>query len=171
LIIYRDVRPSDFESLSNNFFSFIDELKENPDLGLVLVKKKPTLSEELEWFSDFYKNVEQGKTIATVAETDSKVVGVCEVERMRPDSDVSHRGELGLAIVKEYRGQGIGTELMKHTLEKCRGKFEMIELSVFSINKAKKLYERFGFQTFGHNPHAIKRDGKYYEEDLMLLKL
>jgi RimJ/RimL family protein N-acetyltransferase len=171
MVIYRDLRPSDFESLSNNFFSFIDEQKENPDLGLVLVKKKPTLSEELEWFSDFYKNVEQGKTIATVAEADSKVVGVCEVERMRPDSDVSHRGGLGLAIVKEYRGQGIGTELLKHTLEKCRGKFEVIELSVFSVNKAKKLYERFGFQTFGHNPHAIKRDDRYYEEDLMLLKL
>ena len=171
LITYRDLRASDFESLSNNFFSFIDELQQNRDLGLVLAKKKPTLSEELEWFSHFYKNVEQGRTIATVAEANSKVVGLCEVEGMRPDSDVSHRGGLGIAIRKEYRGQGIGTELMRRTLEKCRGKFDVIELTVFSINKAKKLYERFGFQVYGRNPYAIKRDGKYFEEDLMFLKL
>ena len=113
MVIYRDLRPSDFESLSNNFFSFIDEQKENPDLGLVLVKKKPTLSEELEWFSDFYKNVEQGKTIATVAEADSKVVGVCEVERMRPDSDVSHRGGLGLADRKGVPRAGNWNRIVK----------------------------------------------------------
>jgi RimJ/RimL family protein N-acetyltransferase len=171
LIVYRNLRVSDFQNLSDNFFAFLEELNENPDLGLVLLRKKPALSEELEWFSNLYKNVEQGKIIATVAEADSKVVGLYEVEGSRADSDVAHGGRLGISIVKEYRRRGIGTELMRQTLEKCKGKFEVVELSVFSINKAKKLYERFGFQTFGHNPLAIKRNGKYYEEDLMLLKL
>jgi RimJ/RimL family protein N-acetyltransferase len=171
LIVYRDVTPSDFESLSSNFFSFLEEANENPELGLVLLKKKPSLAEELEWFSSFYKNVEQGRTITTVAEVDSRVVGMCEVEGMRPDSDVAHRGGLGLVVRKEYRGKGIGTELVRQTLEKCKGKFEVVELTVFSVNKAKKLYERFGFQTYGHNPHAIKRNSRYFEEDLMLLKI
>ena len=165
------MKPSDFESLTRNFYSLLDEVKENPDIGLVSLRKKPTLSEELQWFANLYKNVEEGKTVATVAEDASRAVGMCEVEGLRPGSDVSHRGVLGLVVAKEYRGKGIGTELMRLTLEKCRGKFEVIELSVFSINKAKKLYERFGFRTYGHNPHAIKRAGRYYEEDLMLLKL
>src|ERR1700730_11810939 len=134
LIVYRDVQASDFNDLSNNFFSFLEEAKENPELGLVLLKKKPSLSEELEWFSSFYKNVEQGRTVATVAEVDSSVVGMCEVEGLRPDSDVAHRGGLGIVVRREYRGKGIGTELMKQTLEKCRGKFEIVELTVFSIN-------------------------------------
>ena len=169
--MYRDLRASDFQDLSDNFFAFIDELQENPDLGLVLLRKKPALSEELEWFSNLFKNVEQGKIIATVAEADSRVVGLCEVEGFRADSDVAHRGRLGISVAKGFRGQGIGTELMRQTLEKCKGKFEVIELSVFTINRAKKLYERFGFQIYGHHPLAIKRNEKYMEEDLMLLKL
>jgi RimJ/RimL family protein N-acetyltransferase len=171
LIIYRDLKPSDFESMADNFYSFLDELEENPDLGLVLPRKRPSISEELQWFSDLYKKVEEGKTVATVAEGESKVIGMCEIEGLRSESDISHRGELGLVVSKEYRGKGIGTELIRLTLEKCKGKFEVVQLGVFSINRAKRLYERFGFQTYGHNPHAIKRGGRYYAEDLMLLKL
>jgi len=165
------LKHSDFESITDNFYSFFDELEENPDLGLVLLRKKPSPSEELQWFANLYKNVEEGKTIATVAADGSRVVGMCEVEGLRPDSDVSHRAELGLVVRKECRGKGLGTELIRLTLEKCRGKFEIVELSVFSINRAKKLYEKFGFQVYGHNPFAIKRGGKYYEEDVMFLKL
>ena len=35
LIVYRDLRVSDFQNLSDNFFAFLDELNENSDLGLV----------------------------------------------------------------------------------------------------------------------------------------
>jgi len=171
LTLYRELKVSDFQSLTDNFYSYFDELEENPDIGLVLMKKKPTLAEELQWFTDFYKKVEEGRTVATVAAEDSKTVGICEVEGYRPGSDVDHRGGLGLVVRKEYRGRGIGTELLRQTIEKCRGKFEIIELSVFTVNKAKSLYERFGFQTYGHNPQAIKRDNRYLAEDLMLLKL
>ena len=37
-IIYRDVLPEDGRDHSANFSSFIDELEENPNLGLVLRK-------------------------------------------------------------------------------------------------------------------------------------
>jgi RimJ/RimL family protein N-acetyltransferase len=91
--------------MTNNFYSFLDELEENPDLGLVLLRKRPSISDELQWFSDLYKKVEEGKTVATVAEDESKVIGICEIEGLRSESDVSHRGELGLVVRKEYRGK------------------------------------------------------------------
>ena len=98
-------------------------------------------------------------------------VGVCDVERRSPGSYVSHRGELGIAIRKEFRGKGVGTELLRCTLEKCRGRFDVIELRVFSINPAKKLYERFGFRSYGHDSNGVYLNGKYFEEELMYLKL
>ena|SRR5579862_4548137 len=157
--------------MSQNFYSLMDELKENPDLGVILRKKKPSVSEELQWFSNFYKNLDEGNGVATVAEAKkSKVVGICQVERIQPGSYASHRGELGLVVRKEFRGRGIGTELMKRTLKKCKGKFDVVQLGVFSNNPVKKLYERMGFRSYGTDPFSVKRDGRYFEVELMYLK-
>jgi len=169
--IIRDVRPSDFDDIVRNFYSYFDELTETPDLGLILFKEKPTLSEELSWFADFYDSVEKGDTVGLVAEEDTKVVGICEVHGLRPDSDISHRGELGIVVRKDSRGKGVGTALMKEALTKCKGKFELVQLAVFSTNRARRLYEELGFVTYGHLPMAIKRGTRYYDEDLMYLKL
>lgn len=168
----REVRPSDFQDLINNYYSYYDELKENPDLGLGFFNSKPPMAEELDWISKFYKGLDEGNVIATVAEIDSKVVGMCEVSRLHPNSEVSHRGELGIAIVKEHRGKGIGTTLIEKTLEKCKGKFEIVELSVFSSNqRAKKLYEKFGFEVIGSHSRAVKRGDVYHDDYLMSLRL
>lgn len=172
MITYRDVAPSDFEDLHATFLSYIDELKENPSLGLVLRKDKPTAGEELDWFAGYINGVEKGNVISTAAVNESgKVVGLCDVERLSPGTYSSHKGELGLAVRKEYRGKGMGTELLRLTLEKCRGRFQVIQLRVFSINPARKLYSRFGFVSYGHDPFGVYRNGTYFEEDLMHLKL
>lgn len=175
-ITYRDARASDFDALTANFYSYFDEFRENPGLGLVLYNQKPTVAQELEWFSNLFGNIERGDAVATVAEevSDSRpvvVVGMCEVRRLRPGTDMSHRGVLGISVRKEYRGKGVGTRLLEETLRKCKGKFEIIELSVFSINRARRLYERFGFKVYGHLPLAVKRGDQYFEEDLMYLKI
>jgi predicted GNAT family N-acyltransferase len=74
-------------------------------------------------------------------------------------------------VIKEFRGKGIGTELMRRTLDKCRGKFDVVQLGVFAINPAKKPYECFGFKSYGHDPYNVKRDDRYFEVELMFLKL
>lgn len=172
MITYRDVSPADFEDMHANFLSYIDELKENPNLGLVLREDHPSAAEELEWFARYIRGVESGDIVTTVAINESRnVVGLCDVERLLPGSYASHKGELGLTVRKEYRGKGVGTELLRLTLEKCMAKFRVIQLRVFSINPAKNLYSRFGFETYGHDPFAVYRNGVYFEEELMNLKL
>lgn len=59
--------------------------------------------------------------------------------------------ELGMALLPEYRGQGLGTALMKELFKgmKARG-IEKVSLSVAPENEpAIRLYERFGFQEVG----------------------
>jgi ribosomal protein S18 acetylase RimI-like enzyme len=53
--------------------------------------------------------------------------------------------ELGIAVFPEYRGQGIGTELLTHLLESPYGQ-SAISLSVSTNNPAVRLYERFDFE-------------------------
>jgi RimJ/RimL family protein N-acetyltransferase len=171
-VLIRNLRPSDFDDIVSYYFRFYDEVKENPSFGIVLDHNKPSLSQELLWFSELYKNVTEGRTIAVVAEKDSHIVGLCEVSELRPDSDVSHRGQLGISVNKDYRGKGAGTSLLKETLQKCKGKFEIVELCVLSSNQsAKKLYEKFGFKTFGIRPKSIKRGDSYFDEDMMRLEI
>jgi ribosomal protein S18 acetylase RimI-like enzyme len=50
--------------------------------------------------------------------------------------------ELGLAVLPEYRGQGIGTALLNALVADAPG---AISLSVSADNPALRLYQRFGF--------------------------
>jgi ribosomal protein S18 acetylase RimI-like enzyme len=55
--------------------------------------------------------------------------------------------ELGIALFPDYRGQGIGTALLKHLLEAAKNLYPAISLSVSPNNPAMRLYERLGFAT------------------------
>jgi ribosomal protein S18 acetylase RimI-like enzyme len=172
VLIVREVRPSDFNDLVECYYSYYDEYDENPTLGLPRPASKPSINVELDWFSNLCRRVSEGNAVATVAEFDSHAVGLCEVTRVLGSPEVSHRGDLGIAIRKEYRGRGIGTALLERTIQECKGRFEAIELMVFSNNdKAKRLYEKFGFKPIGVRPRAIKRGEGYLDEDLMILFL
>lgn len=65
--------------------------------------------------------------------------------------------ELGMALLPESRGQGLGTALMKELFRgmKERG-IQKVSLSVAPENMAAmKLYERFGFQEVGMSGTSI----------------
>jgi ribosomal protein S18 acetylase RimI-like enzyme len=54
--------------------------------------------------------------------------------------------ELSIAILPEYRGEGIGTKLLTSLLEFSAGKYPALSLSVDQNNPALKLYRRTGFE-------------------------
>ena len=53
--------------------------------------------------------------------------------------------ELGFAVLPDYRGMGIGTQLLKHVLQVSRERVPAVSLSVQSDNFIIGLYERSGF--------------------------
>lgn len=55
--------------------------------------------------------------------------------------------ELGIVLLPEYRGQGIGTALLKHLLVVAKNLHPAISFSVSPDNRAMRLYERMGFET------------------------
>jgi [ribosomal protein S18]-alanine N-acetyltransferase len=57
---------------------------------------------------------------------------------------------LSMAILPQYRGKGIGSELLKEIKSQAASKgYLRISLSVDPSNPARRLYERFGFKKTG----------------------
>jgi len=54
--------------------------------------------------------------------------------------------ELGIAVLPEYRGQGVGTALLRRYLAEAERLYPAVSLSVSPNNPAKRLYERLGFK-------------------------
>jgi GNAT superfamily N-acetyltransferase len=58
--------------------------------------------------------------------------------------------ELGIAIVKEWRGRSIGTTLLKELISTARTRgCSGLSLSVSAANPARRLYQRCGFSKVG----------------------
>lgn len=83
---------------------------------------------------------------------------------LQPYRKLAHQCELGIVVADNYRGQGIGTQLLKNLAHLAKENFriELLHLQVYSENPAIHLYERMGFKEFGRQEKWIKeRDGSY----------
>ena len=83
-----------------------------------------------------------------VAECDGKIVGAVWTRIMNDYGHIdSHIPSLAISLYKEYRNQGIGTELLKRMLDLLRDKgYEKVSLSVQKANYALKMYQNNGFK-------------------------
>ena len=53
--------------------------------------------------------------------------------------------ELAIAVLPDYRGQGVGTSLLSQILAMAKNRFPAVSLSVRADNSVVRLYERVGF--------------------------
>lgn len=77
-----------------------------------------------------------------------------------------HVGELGISILKEYWGQGLGSALMEELLSwaKDYSPLEKIKLAVVQENVAAiALYKKFGFEVVAIEEKEMKVNGQYYD--------
>jgi RimJ/RimL family protein N-acetyltransferase len=82
----------------------------------------------------------------------------------------AHKGLLWAMYVRSAaRKSGLGKILVAAVLDHARGRVEMVQLAVVSENEAaRRLYEAMGFVEYGHEKRALKHDGRYYDEVLMV---
>ena len=103
-----------------------------------------------------------------VAIADDTVVGWCDV-LPKPRPVYRHSGMLGIGVIDTHRGRGIGTALIDVTLQAARAKgLTRVELTVRTDNeRAKALYEKFGFVVEGVCRQHMWVDGIYQDSFLM----
>lgn len=63
--------------------------------------------------------------------------------------------ELSVAVFPEYRGQGLGTQMIVQVLEAAQAKYAAVSLSVSRDNPALRLYERLGFEPVSGDGDSI----------------
>ncbi|MGH7123334.1 MAG: GNAT family N-acetyltransferase [Stellaceae bacterium] len=103
-----------------------------------------------------------------VARAGETVVGWCDIAP-NERAGYQHVGRLGMGLLPDWRGRGIGARLLTAALaEADRIGLERIELWVFLGNgRAQRLYRRFGFIVEGVMRKARKLDGHYDDQILM----
>jgi RimJ/RimL family protein N-acetyltransferase len=85
----------------------------------------------------------------------------------------AHKGFLwGMYVRASARGTGVAKPLVEAVLAHARERVELVQLTVVKENEAaQRLYRRCGFVAYGHEVHALKQDGRYYDEVLMAVAL
>ena len=100
---------------------------------------------------------------------DNEVAGNCEL-RFKSGIKTSHRAEVAIAILREYWNLGIGSSMFSELISEARKwGAEIMELEFMEGNeRAKRLYEKFGFRVVSEKPNAYKlKDGTMRKEYYM----
>lgn len=126
----------------------------------------PPLEKSIEYVM---ANIQKDHAMFVVV-SDDTVVGWCDI--IPSERDVyRHVGVLGIGLLPEFRGRGIGAKLMQKSIDKAKAKgLTRIELTVYERNKnAIALYQKMGFEIEGLKKNGIRIDGVYDNVYMMAL--
>lgn len=142
----REIKETEYSLLENFLYEaiFIPEGVEPPPRSIVN-------SQELQVYIENFGTQMHDK--ALLVESDNKVIGAVWVRIMNDYGHIDNKTpSFAISLYKEYRGHGIGTEMMKKMLAilKTCG-YKMASLAVQKANYAVKMYRNVGFEIVGEN--------------------
>ena len=82
-----------------------------------------------------------------------------------------HVGTIEMFVAKEFRGRGIGSNMLKFALKWCkqRSSLRKVDLSVFADNKgAVALYQKFGFEEEGRLKGAYREVDNRLRDNILM---
>ncbi len=122
--------------------------------------------------AEFLKEkTESPNEIEIVAVVDGVVAGTAGIEAVGAKYKLKHRAELGIAILKEYWGLGLGKALMEACIECAKeAGYTQLELNAVAENeRAVSLYKKMGFVEYGRNPRGFNSRLSGYQEVVYML--
>jgi RimJ/RimL family protein N-acetyltransferase len=128
-------------------------------------------TEELEraWVQE---HLDHPGKVNLLAEAAGTIIGNLGFES-GPHRRIAHQGVLGIAVMKDWRGQGVGTALLESLVQWAADNplIERISLDVFATNDvAIRLYKRLGFVEAGLKPREIKRGPGQYVDTVSMYR-
>lgn len=117
----------------------------------------------LESVKSFVEMIQENDLAQYYLVKDGIVIGWCDI-LPKSFEGMKHVGNLGMGLLANYRGKGLGSRLLETTMQHAKSKngIEKIELEVFESNiNAIRLYNKYGFIQEGKRFKARKLDGKY----------
>ena len=163
-VTIRSVQPDDAARL----IAFVHSvLPESPFFGTEPDEFDRSEDQERQWIQE---RIDGPGKLVVLAEVLGTVVGCLSFDN-GPYRRIAHRGSVAISVRENWRGQEIGTAMLKALLEWAEANplIEKVGLSVFASNvDAIRLYKRLGFVEEGRQPREIKLgDGEYTDHVLM----
>lgn len=144
--IIREIKKQEYILLTDFLYEaiFVPEGVEAPSRSII---NKPELQVYISEFGD------KKDDICFVAEIDFHIIGAVWVRDMNDYGHIdSGVPSFAISLYKEYRGYGIGTELMKKMLAELRIRgYKKASLAVQKKNYAVKMYKKLGFKIIDEN--------------------
>ena len=124
----------------------------------------------LERIKEFVQDSVKNDAVQFFAIDGEKVIGWADIFPSWAHA-VAHCGSLGMGVLAEYRGQGIGQQLLQSCIQKAWIKgITRIELEARADNLAAiALYEKCGFKHEALKRNAMRFDGAYFNAVQMSL--
>ena len=172
-VTLRLLRWEDLDSLLLFINSLVEEKRGDSKSGLYTgFDEKVTRDEEAKWLAETLVAIEGGDLVNTIAEIGGKVVANGEVERGRY-RDTHRHGHVGLTMLREYRGQGIGRRMIETLVRESRRMgLRSLDAEFLADNEAaRRAYEKAGFEQAGIIPRKVFRKGRYFDGLIMTREL
>jgi ribosomal protein S18 acetylase RimI-like enzyme len=139
----RPIQPADYAILDDFLYHaiFIPEGEEYPPYDIIYTPEIYVYTNEFGLDSDC-------GVVAVDLENDGKIVGAAWTRIIPAYGHLDENTpELAISTLPDYRGQGIGTMLMKALFELLRERgYKRTSLSVQKNNPAVRFYERLGYK-------------------------
>ncbi|ADU28566.1 GNAT family N-acetyltransferase [Evansella cellulosilytica] len=148
----------------------LNALKSNPEAFATTYKELMDSGNPLEQLK---KQLKSDQSFTYGAFINKQLVAIATI-RLYAIEKMKHKGMLlGMFVSDQTRGLGVGKRLMQEVVKEARKiGLEQIQLMVVTTNKAgKAFYESLGFETYGIENNAMKYNGEYWDEELMVLFL
>jgi ribosomal protein S18 acetylase RimI-like enzyme len=145
---YRDIRLEGLRLHPEAFSSTFEQENEQP----------------LPWFED---RITQGNVFGAFVGDELVGVAGCWPQK---GPKVNHKAALwGMYVRPAARNAGLGRRLVEAVVNHASSRVEQLQLGVVSANEAAfGLYRSIGFSEFGREMKALKQNGQYYDEILMV---
>jgi ribosomal protein S18 acetylase RimI-like enzyme len=145
---YREIRLEGLKLHPEAFSSTLDREGEQP----------------LSWFED---RITQGNVFGAFVGDELVGVAGCWLQQ---GPKVNHKAALwGMYVRPAARNAGLGRRLVEAVVNHASSRVEQLQLSVVSANEAAfGLYRSMGFSEFGREMKALKHNGQYFDEILMV---
>ena len=162
----RTAQPGDADKM----LAYVRAVVEETDFFVIEPDElPPSVEEERTWIQG---HLDHPGKLLLLAEAAGCIVGNVRIES-GPYRRIAHKGNLSMAVVREWRSRGVGTALLRAALDGAKSSPLVVHccLAFFAHNSAAiRVYEKLGFTEEGRRIKEVKRGPDDYVDMVTMCK-